>query len=80
MWQRLILACGLAAHLAAAEGVTANSILIGQCVALDGPAKALGVNMQLGLQSAFAEMNAAGGVNGRQLTLQSVDDLSLIHI
>lgn len=66
----LILACGLFA----ADGVTPTTILVGQSCPLDGPAKGLGTGMSLGLRAAFAEANAAGGVNGRQIELRSVDD------
>ncbi len=58
----------------AEDGVTDSSILFGQAAALEGPAAALGTGMKLGLESAFAEANAAGGVNGRKIELISVDD------
>ncbi len=70
----LILACLSGAPLAATPGVTADQILVGQTAALTGPAEALGTGMQLGLQTAFDEVNAAGGVNGRRLVLTSRDD------
>ena len=58
----------------AAEGVTADKVVIGQCAALEGPASKLGTGVQAGLKAAFAKVNAAGGVNGRQLELISVND------
>ncbi len=65
----------LALPLQAQEvGVTPDSIAFGQIAALDGPAAALGLGMQKGILAAFAEANAAGGVNGRRLTLDSRDD------
>ena len=60
--------------LAATPGVTADQILVGQTAALSGPSEALGKGMQAGLQTAFDEVNAAGGVNGRKLVLTSLDD------
>ena len=55
-------------------GVGADRILFGQAAALEGPAAALGTGMRLGLQAAFAEANADGGVKGRKLELLSADD------
>jgi branched-chain amino acid transport system substrate-binding protein len=59
---------------AADPGVTSDRITFGQVAALEGPAADLGINMRLGLQAAFEEVNKAGGVNGRKLELQSEDD------
>ena len=39
-----------------------------------GPAKELGRQTRVGVELAFAEANAAGGVHGRQLRLQVADD------
>ena len=55
-------------------GLTTERILFGQSAALSGPAKELGRNMRLGILAAFDEVNAAGGVHGRVLELQSLDD------
>lgn len=55
-------------------GVTDKEILLGQSCALEGPAKALGTGMQAGLKAAFAEANAAGGIEGRKIKLISKDD------
>ena len=55
-------------------GLTEERILFGQSAALSGPAKELGINMRLGILAAFDEVNAAGGVHGRVLELQSLDD------
>ena len=55
-------------------GLTTERILFGQSAALSGPAKELGINMRLGILAAFDEVNAAGGVHGRVLELQSLDD------
>ena len=57
-------------------GETSSSeIVFGQSAALTGPASELGTGMRLGLESAFAEVNAAGGVDGRRLALVSLDDM-----
>ncbi len=55
-------------------GISDERILFGQSAALSGPAKELGRNMRLGILSAFDEVNATGGVDGRRLELQSLDD------
>ena len=55
-------------------GVTSDRILFGQSAAFSGPAGALGTAFRLGLQAAFREANARGGVHGRQLELLSLDD------
>ena len=50
-------------------------VVFGQSAALSGPASELGTGMQLGLESAFAEVNAAGGIGGHRLSLVSLDDM-----
>ena len=61
-----------AAH--AEDGVSTDRIVLGQAAALSGPAAALGQNMKVGLEAAFAEVDKAGSVKGRKLELKSVDD------
>lgn len=58
----------------AEDGVSDTKILFGQAAALEGPAAALGTGMKLGIEAAFAEANAAGGVHGRMIELVSMDD------
>ena len=55
-------------------GVTPGSILFGQSAAFSGPAQELGINMRLGIEAAFAEVNRNGGVHGRELLLTTLDD------
>ena len=55
-------------------GVFDNRVLFGQSAAFSGPAQELGKNMRLGIEAAFHEANAAGGVHGRLLELTSLDD------
>ena len=59
---------------AAAQGVTADKIVLGQSVALTGPAAQLGINMRNGLKAYFDEVNAKGGINGRKIELVTLDD------
>ena len=58
----------------AEDGVSDGKIVFGQVAALEGPAQALGQGMRQGILAAFAEANRNGGVSGRQLELQSLDD------
>jgi ABC-type branched-subunit amino acid transport system substrate-binding protein len=67
-------ASAISTPAAAETGVTSSRILFGQSAALEGPAAALGTGMRLGIEAAFAEANAAGGVNGRSLELVAKDD------
>jgi branched-chain amino acid transport system substrate-binding protein len=57
-----------------ARGVTANEIRFGIVAPFSGPAKELGRQMKLGIDTAFARVNEAGGVEGRMLKLVSADD------
>jgi branched-chain amino acid transport system substrate-binding protein len=53
---------------------SAGRILLGQSAALTGPAAALGTQFRLGAMLYFDKFNAKGGVNGRTIELQSLDD------
>ncbi len=65
----------LIAEIRAEElGVSDQHILFGQSAVFSGPTKELGKNMRLGIEVAFKEANAQGGVHGRQLVLLSLDD------
>ena len=55
-------------------GVTDKRVLFGQSAAFSGPAQELGIGMRLGIEAAFMEINAQGGVDGRELDLVSLDD------
>ena len=74
--QRLL--AGLAALAASAwvhaQGVTDTEIVLGQSVALTGPAEQLGRDMQQGAQLYFNQLNSHGGVNGRKVVLKTLDD------
>jgi branched-chain amino acid transport system substrate-binding protein len=64
----------LAAGSALAQGVTDSQVLLGQSVALTGPAQQLGLDMQQGATLYFNQVNARGGVNGRKIALKTLDD------
>ena len=55
-------------------GIFGDRIVFGQSAAFGGPAQQLGQDMRLGILAAFEEANRAGGVHGRRLELQSLDD------
>ena len=55
-------------------GVDDQRVLFGQSAALSGPAQELGLEMSLGINAAFHEVNSNGGVAGRRLELISLDD------
>jgi branched-chain amino acid transport system substrate-binding protein len=65
---------GALALSAADPGITADTITLGQCAALSGPAAGLGTGMNQGLNAWIKATNAAGGIHGRQLKLVTADD------
>lgn len=75
--QRLLLlgAVVLASAPAHAEpGVSARQILIGQNISLQGGQNEYGVAVLDGMSSYLQEVNAQGGVHGRQIVLKTLDD------
>src|SRR5215468_2320688 len=56
------------------RGVTDNEIRLGISAAFTGSAKELGIQMKLGIQTAFNLINDAGGIHSRQLKLVAADD------
>ncbi len=70
----ILFAFALLSGGAFAQGVTADTILIGQSAALSGPAEALGREMKAGAEAYFNALNKAGGINGRKIKLVSLDD------
>ncbi len=68
---------GFAAFFAShvmAQGVTADTITIGQSASLTGPAEEIGREMKAGADAYFNWVNESGGVNGRKIKLVSLDD------
>jgi ABC-type branched-subunit amino acid transport system substrate-binding protein len=53
---------------------TGNKIVLGQSAAFSGPASALGEQFRKGAQLLFDQVNARGGIAGRSIELQSLDD------
>jgi branched-chain amino acid transport system substrate-binding protein len=62
------------AALAQQQGVTDTEILIGDVMPLTGPPALGGIAHNLGVKVAVAEVNAAGGINGRKVRLITEDD------
>lgn len=52
----------------------AQEIVLGQSVALSGPAQELGKEMNLGARVYFDAVNASGGIKGRRIVLRVLDD------
>jgi branched-chain amino acid transport system substrate-binding protein len=57
-----------------AQGVTDTEIRFGMAAPFSGPAKEMGRQLKLGIETAFAAVNDGGGVEGRQLKLVTADD------
>jgi ABC-type branched-subunit amino acid transport system substrate-binding protein len=73
MMRRSFLATGLLL-LTVSASATAQNIVIGQSTPLSGPAADIGRDIRDGAQAWFERVNAAGGVNGRRITLVTLDD------
>ena len=58
----------------AVQGVTDTEIRFGMAAPFAGPAKEMGRQLKLGIETAFAAANENGGVDGRQLKLVTADD------
>ncbi len=58
----------------AQQGVTDTEIVIGDIVPMTGPPALLGVPHTIGVRVAVAEVNAAGGINGRKIRMIFEDD------
>ena len=67
-------ACGVRGAPRSPRASRNPQILLGQSVALSGPAQELGKDMQLGASLYFNHVNAKGGVNGRSIVLKTLDD------
>jgi branched-chain amino acid transport system substrate-binding protein len=63
-----------ASALAADPGVTDSEIKIGVHFPLTGPASFVGQGAKVGIETAAAEINGHGGINGRKLVMVYADD------
>jgi serine/threonine protein kinase/ABC-type branched-subunit amino acid transport system substrate-binding protein len=62
------------AEALAVRGVADDTITLGMSAAFSGASRELGNGMKLGLETAFAVANDAGGIAGRQIKLLALDD------
>jgi len=67
------MAAGTAA-LALPAWAQSGRIVLGQSAAFTGPAAQLGIQMNHGAKLYFDHLNAAGGINGQQIELRTLDD------
>lgn len=63
------------AHAATDEGLTLQSVTIGTSLSLTGILASAGQDHTAGIKAAFAAVNQAGGVHGRELRLLVKDDM-----
>ena len=63
-----------AAALSTTLTVSGETITVGMSAALTGPASELGNGVKVGIESYFSRVNANGGVNGKTLVLDAMDD------
>jgi ABC-type branched-subunit amino acid transport system substrate-binding protein len=68
------LICGLQDSLSVCLAAADAPLHIGMSAPVSGPSQALGTEMKLGISLAFDEQNAAGGIRGRKLVLDFLDD------
>src|SRR5258705_13695879 len=62
------------AHAQALQGVSATTLVIGQSAPPSGANAELGNDIRNGALAYFAKGNAAGGVTGRKIELNTLDD------
>jgi branched-chain amino acid transport system substrate-binding protein len=70
----IITACGQTSEPGQSPGITEDNILIGSSSALAGHAGFLGSQYTLGSKAWFNEINANGGIHGRQINFLTYDD------
>ena len=70
----LLSTLALLATYANGQGVTNDSIIVGQSASLTGPSEEIGREMKAGADAFFNAVNEAGGINGRKIKLISLDD------
>jgi branched-chain amino acid transport system substrate-binding protein len=64
----------LAAQAAPPSGITAQQIVLGQSLALQGGKNAYAAEAQAGIRACLDEANRNGGVFGRQVVIRTLDD------
>jgi branched-chain amino acid transport system substrate-binding protein len=64
----------IAAGASAEPGITADSIIIGQAAGFTGSVAGTVKELTAGAQAYFDHVNAKGGIHGRKIVLESMDD------
>jgi branched-chain amino acid transport system substrate-binding protein len=64
----------LAGGTLAEPGITADSIIIGQAAGFTGPVAGTVKELTAGAKAYFDSVNAKGGIHGRKIVLESMDD------
>ena len=67
-------AAGASLSLPSLVRAQSGRIVLGQSAAFSGPAAQLGIQMNKGARILFDQVNAAGGINGQQIELRTLDD------
>jgi branched-chain amino acid transport system substrate-binding protein len=73
---KLLTVAAAAAVLANAGAVRAQDIKLGVVAGMSGPGTSYGIGIRQGAEMAVKEINAAGGIKGRKISLVVVDDAS----
>jgi ABC-type branched-subunit amino acid transport system substrate-binding protein len=66
--------CGVVNGAKACVAPSTSAIRVGMSAPLQGPSQALGIEMRRGIEALFKNVNDQGGVLGRQLELDSMND------
>jgi len=75
--KRILAGALLALALGAASAQ--NVIILGQSIPLTGANKDLGIDIRDGALAYFRKVNEAGGVNGRKIEMQTMDDGNVVQ-
>ena len=73
---KLFTAVVTAGALTSAVSAYAQDIKLGVIAGMSGPGTSYGIGIRQGAEMAVKEINAAGGIKGRKLSLVVVDDAS----
>lgn len=68
----LLAGCGQKAEMA--QGVTEDTVKVGNSIAVSGPLAPVGVPFKAGIEAYFLMVNEGGGVNGRKIEYVHQDD------
>jgi len=68
------MALGMVSAAQAVDGVSATEIKLGQSAAMTGVAAALTMEFNQGAKACFEAVNREGGINGRKISIKTLDD------